>query len=297
MEKSLNILFFLLLSSVFGCEDADLRLAAEAGIEAVAALTLSDDTVRKLAVRSVTFADSEHIVAPNGNEYAERLRRLTAGHQENGMQFNYRVYLDDTVNAFAMADGSIRINSGLMDMLDDGELRFVIGHEIGHVVKNHVRHKLQLAYGVSAIRKGVAASGSAAGDLARSQRGAFAEVLMNARFSQLEEKAADDYGLLFLLREGYEPGNAITALRKLATLGAHHTFLSSHPDPEGRAERLELQLQGKDLPIEEKHRNVQNRIRMFIRELFAAIAAALQSLLSLFTERQAQGLDSSRQSW
>jgi hypothetical protein len=88
-------------------------------------------------------------------------------------------------------------------------VRFVIGHEIGHVVKNHVRHKLQLAYGVSAIRKGVAASGSAAGDLARSQLGAFAEVLMNARFSQLEEKAADDYGLLFLLREGYEPGNGL----------------------------------------------------------------------------------------
>ena len=45
-----------------------------------------------------------------------------------------------------MADGTIRIYSGLMDIMDDRELLFVIGHEAGHVVKDHVRRKVQLAY-------------------------------------------------------------------------------------------------------------------------------------------------------
>jgi putative metalloprotease len=35
------------------------------------------------------------------------------------------------VNAFATADGTIRIYSGLMEMMTDDELIFVIGHEIG----------------------------------------------------------------------------------------------------------------------------------------------------------------------
>jgi putative metalloprotease len=36
-----------------------------------------------------------------------------------------------------MADGSIRIYSGLMEMMDEGELLFVLGHEMGHVVEKH----------------------------------------------------------------------------------------------------------------------------------------------------------------
>jgi putative metalloprotease len=37
---------------------------------------------------------------------------------------------------FATADGSVRVYSGLMDIMDDNELLAVIGHEIGHVA-NH----------------------------------------------------------------------------------------------------------------------------------------------------------------
>jgi putative metalloprotease len=33
----------------------------------------------------------------------------------DGYTFRYKVYLSPTVNAFAMADGTIRIYSGLMD--------------------------------------------------------------------------------------------------------------------------------------------------------------------------------------
>jgi len=38
------------------------------------------------------------------------------------------------VNAFACGDGSIRVFSALMDLMDDDELMAISGHEIGHVV-------------------------------------------------------------------------------------------------------------------------------------------------------------------
>jgi len=80
------------------------------------------------------------------------------------------------------------------------------------------------------------------GDIARSQIGGLAEKLLNAQFSQKEEREADDYGLVFLKNTGHEPEAAISALKKLAALGNSHTFLSSHPAPGKRADRLTAQL-------------------------------------------------------
>jgi putative metalloprotease len=170
-----------------------------------------------------------------------------------------------------MANGTIRVYSGLMDMLNDGELRFVIGHEMGHVMKNHIRKKIQLAYAASAVRKGIASQNSTAGEVARSLFGGLAETLMNAQFSQLEEKEADDYGLAFLKHKKFEPRDAVSALKKIAALGSGHSFLSSHPDPEKRAERLQAQIEGRALSIEEKQQNILASAKSFLQDRFPSL--------------------------
>ncbi len=66
-------------------------------------------------------------MAPEGSRYDQRLRRLVAGHaSRDGRAFNYKVYLDTAPNAFAMADGSISVHSGLMDIMTDEEIRSVL---------------------------------------------------------------------------------------------------------------------------------------------------------------------------
>lgn len=227
-----------------GCEDTNLDLAVEAGIDAVKAATLSDKEVKMMAVKASQASDTKNRVAPADNAYARRLVRLVGTtYADEGYTFNFKVYLTDQVNAFAMADGTIRIYAGLMDMMDDDELRFVIGHEIGHVVKKHIKKKIQLAYAASAVRKGVASQGgSVAGDIARSSLGGLVEALLNAQFSQEEERQADDYGILYLKKSNRDIRAAVSALNKLATLGKGHSFLSSHPAPEARAKRLAEQV-------------------------------------------------------
>ncbi|MBC8017884.1 MAG: M48 family metalloprotease, partial [Verrucomicrobia bacterium] len=191
--------------------------------------------------------------------------------QAGNLKFNYAVYISPEVNAFAMADGTIRVYSGLMDMLNDGELRFVIGHEMGHVVKKHIRKKIQLAYAASAVRKGVSSQNSAAGEVARSVVGGLAESLMNAQFSQLEEKEADDYGLVFLKREKYSTPDAVSALQKIAKLSKGHTFLSSHPDPGKRADRLQAQLEGRALSIEDRQQSLISKLKALLERNFPSI--------------------------
>ena len=44
-----------------------------------------------------------------------------------------------------MANGCIRVYSGLMDMMTDAELQGVIGHEMGHVALSHSKKSMQAA--------------------------------------------------------------------------------------------------------------------------------------------------------
>jgi len=268
------------LAFLAGCENTDVTTATDAGIDAVKALTLSDAGVKEVAARSALYSDRKHILAAAENRYAKRLNGLAGPHfQDGGLKFNYGVYLSPEVNAFAMADGTIRIYSGLMDMLSDGELQFVIGHEMGHVMKNHIRKKIQLAYAARAVRKGIASQNNTAGDVARSLFGDLAESLMSAQFSQFEEKEADDYGLAFLRRKNCDPHDAVSALQKLAKLGKGHSFLSSHPDPDKRADRLKAQLEGKDLSIEEKKEGIIGAIRAFLDKNFPVLSRFLKKWL------------------
>ena len=256
-----------------GCENTDLSLATNAAVDAVKAVTISDGEVQEIAVRSARQSDARHVLATPDSRHALRLARLVGQRfREGNQEFNVGVYDSPEVNAFAMADGTIRIYGGLMDLLDDGELRFVVGHEVGHVAKEHIRKKIRLAYAASAVRKGIASQAGAAGDVAGSLLGGLAEALLNAQFSQLEEKEADDYALAWLRRGNHDPGDAVSALRKIARLGKGHSFLSSHPDPDLRAERLQAQLEGRAQSIEETKRGLVSQVQTSLQAGLALVS-------------------------
>jgi putative metalloprotease len=104
------------------------------------ALSLTDDQVRAYAAQMVEKMDKEARVAPASNKYAARLMALTSSAREDkGLPLNYKAYLSNEGNAFACADGSIRFYSGLMDIMTDDEIRYVIGHEMGHVSAAHTK--------------------------------------------------------------------------------------------------------------------------------------------------------------
>ncbi len=233
--------FLLIFILIFlpSCEDTDVLMMTNAASDAVNAITLTDEDVKSLAVQTAQASDTKYHVAPKNSVYDARLGRLIADYRNRDANtFNFKVYLTNEVNAFAMADGSIRVYSGLMDLMTDEELLFVIGHEMGHVVEKHSRNKVVLAYASSALRKGLASQNNEVGMVARSMLGGLVEKLTHAQFSQHEERQADQYGLAFLKAEGYDRRDAVSALNKLAVLASQHTFLSSHPDPEARAKIL-----------------------------------------------------------
>lgn len=214
-----------------------------AALDVFKAATVSDDELKSVALQYRAYGDRTEKLAPANNKYSKRLARLTAKHvNEDGMKLNFKVYLSKEVNANATADGSIRVYSGLMDMMNDQELLAVIGHEIGHVKHAHTMGAMRTAYMASAGRKAVAASGGAGARLADSDLGELGEKLLNSQFSQSQETESDDYGLAFMKKHKYNVKAMEGAFRKIASLGGKQAgmdqMLSSHPDPGARADRM-----------------------------------------------------------
>ena len=228
----------LVTALLAGCRlDAGSLLSA--GGDFFVAATLSPEQVRELGRETAEAMDARNRVAPANNPYTRRLNRIVAGlHHEAGLNLNYKVYLNSEVNAFALPDGSIRIYSGLMDLMTDDEIYFVIGHEIGHIANGDTADRLRVAYAASGARKAAGAAGGVVGALAASDLGSLGEALLNAQFSQAQEFAADAYGLALMQRNGKNQQAAVTALRKLATPGRAPSMFSTHPEPGRRADAI-----------------------------------------------------------
>ena len=233
------LIAFLGLLSV-GCEHLDSDLAMSAASDVIRAATITDQQILELSDQAKQDLDSRHKLLGVDTTHGQRLARLMAPHQNfKQLRLDARVYQSDTPNAFAMANGTIRVHSSLMDLMADEELLFVIGHEIGHIELGHSLRKAQYAYSISAVRKGVGAVAGPLGEVVRGQIGALSEAMIGARFSRDEERSADDFGYRFLVEQGYSPQAGVTALEKLGGgQSGLARLLSSHPDPKARADRL-----------------------------------------------------------
>lgn len=212
-----------------------------AAADVAKAATLSDKEVSNGSRQMMVYQDAQNKVAPAGTKYAKRLAGLTSKFtKEDGLSLNFKVYLSPEVNAFATPDGSVRVYSGLMDLMSDDELRGVIGHEIGHTKLGHSVSAMKKALLVSASRKGAAASGNGAvAVIANSELGGMAESVLNAQFSQSDETASDDYGFNFMKKHKFNVTAMESAFRKLAKLSSgEHSMMSTHPDSAGRADRM-----------------------------------------------------------
>ena len=205
----------------------------EGGAKVVQAMTLSDSDIKAYVSQYVAQSDAQNVVLPSSNAYSKRLAKITKD-----------------VNAFACADGSVRVYTGLMDLMDDDELLGVIGHEIGHVALEHTKKDMQKALLRSAALSGLAATGEKMAALTQSDLAALGEAMLSAKFSRKQEMEADDFSYAFLKAAGYNPACMRNSLVKLQSLESSATTMngpvsqlfSSHPTTDKRIANIDKQL-------------------------------------------------------
>ena len=194
----------------------------------------------------VTQLDAQSTVMPASSPYTRRLMNLVSGiKQVDGVPLNFKVYKQNEINAFACADGSVRVYTGMMDTMSDDELLGVIGHEIGHVALKHTKKEMRQAILTAAALQGLSSASRTVAVITDSQLGSLGQAIIGAQYSKSQESQADDYGYDFLVSAGKNPWAMAAAFEKLQSLSGSAAYssavtklFSSHPDTAKRIERM-----------------------------------------------------------
>jgi beta-barrel assembly-enhancing protease len=159
-------------------------------------------------------------------------------------KFSFNVLADPrTVNAFALPGGPIFITEGLLRLLKtEGEVAAVLGHEIGHVLARHSAEHLakqRLTQGLV----GAVAVGS--GDYGATQVAQVVGSMVNMKYGRDDELESDALGVRIMAESGFDPRamlRVMEVLAKASTGARQPEFVSTHPNPANRTERIQAEI-------------------------------------------------------
>ena len=173
------------------------------------------------------------------NRLIEKAELMRADSAEWDWKVN--VVDDPTVNAWCMPGGRIVVYSGMIHSLKltDDELAIVIGHEIAHALREHVREQ-QSADMLKQVGFSLA---SLFVDTSILQLADYSTMLaFSLPFSRTHETEADMVGLELCAMAGYDVDAGARVWRKMNELqggGSDFAFFSTHPSNDDRIENLE----------------------------------------------------------
>jgi predicted Zn-dependent protease len=160
---------------------------------------------------------------------------------------NYR-----EINALALPGGPVWVHRGaIAAAANEAQLAGVLAHEIAHIAERHAADQITkrlVANGLIGLLG--AMLGNDGGGARAAQTGA--QVLAGGyllTFSRDDERSADRVGARIMRRAGWDPRQMVVLLETLRREqgrdpGAVEVFLSSHPAPADRVERLRTAVRG-----------------------------------------------------
>ena len=169
--------------------------------------------------------------------------RLAAQSERPNLPWTFRVLDDPVVNAFALPGGFNYITRGILVYFNsEAEMVAVMGHELRHVTARHGAQQ--------ATQQQLAQVGLIAGtilvpkfeDLAGLAQAGLS--LMFLKFSRADETQADELGLRYMYRMGYDPREMPRVFAMLESVsqaeggGRLPQWLSTHPNPENRLQHI-----------------------------------------------------------
>jgi Zn-dependent protease with chaperone function len=188
--------------------------------------------------------------APKVDEYLTKLGlRLVAKLPTRGVQYPWEFHCVNSkeINAFALPGGYVFVNRGAIEVSDnEAQLAAVMSHELSHVAMRHgtaQASKAQLMQGAAGIFGGIF-GGSASGALL-TQGVALGAGGVLLHYSRSDETQADVLGTQVLYDTGYDPRAMAQFFEKLEaeTKGKNPPqFLSDHPNPGNRVERVDEEI-------------------------------------------------------
>ena len=167
-------------------------------------------------------------------------REIAAVSGEEDWDWQFTLFENDAPNAFALPGGKVGVHTGLFKVAEnDAQLAAVMGHEVAHAIARHSAERMSQGM---LTQLGAAAVGVGTGSAQLGQLAAQAATLgVVLPYSRTQESEADEIGLMYMARAGYDPREAVELWRNFEALGGERPpeFLSTHPAEGSRIERLQ----------------------------------------------------------
>lgn len=163
--------------------------------------------------------------------YVRSVGAKLAAASDRDMPYEYTLLKSDVINAFALPGGKIYVTAGLFkQMKSEQELAAVLGHETAHIARKHSVKQLEKSVGFAILLE-------VAGYAAGSETKAVGEVvfgMINLKYSRSDEYEADQGGVVFMTKAGYNPWGMIELLETLQSMqesegSSMAEIFSTHP--------------------------------------------------------------------
>ena len=218
----------------------------------------NDEQMTQMGVQSYEEACKAYkvIKGTKDAEMVERIGQKIAKASGRNYAWEFRL-LDapQVVNAFCLPGGKVAVYTGILKVTENEDaLAAVMGHEVAHATCNHGNERVSQGSVSETLMSGAGAFVGLAGlspttkDFVLKGLNAGAAVGVLLPFSRAHETEADEVGLLYLVRAGYNPQEAPKLWERMAKLGGGEGgdavskmiggFMSTHPASEDRAKRL-----------------------------------------------------------
>ena len=213
------------------------------------ALSSRDEATLGLQSFQQILAQSDVVESgPEVDQVKSVARRLAAatGSDSTNYQWAVSVIRSPVANAFCLPGGKIAVYTGILPLTQtDAGLAAVMGHEMAHATARHASQRLLQQDLLQTAMMGASVS---LGDMDPQQRrailgalGAGAQFGVILPFSRDHESEADEMGVLYMARAGYDPRESIRFWERMAQAGGDQPpqFMSTHPSHGSRIERLQ----------------------------------------------------------
>jgi predicted Zn-dependent protease len=174
-------------------------------------------------------------------------RGVAATSDRPTVNYRFAVLNDQSINAFATPGGYVFVTRGLLKQVkNEAELAGVLGHEIGHITQRHMLEVIQRTKQIA----GVSEAGLA---YATRQPGQYQQLIdsvtkkiLDEGYDQGKETQADQLGVIFASRVGYDPTAYLAFLNRLRSLrGDDRALFKTHPNFSARIAAVETVIREK----------------------------------------------------
>jgi beta-barrel assembly-enhancing protease len=214
-------------ASFTGTEAEALRLERAVGVD------LAEEAGRQIPL------DTD----PRTRQVMEEIgRRLAARVANRQRSFRFEAFATGEPNAFALPGGFIFVSRSILELCqwDASEIAFVLGHEMGHIIRGHAIDRIVANTAVAAASRVAPVRGALGGWL----KTVGIQYLQTA-YSRDQELEADRLGVRLARAAGFDPSGAVRLLARLADLkrstdpSSLGEYFSTHPASEIRIQSIQ----------------------------------------------------------